>query len=141
VSLFDFILNNKDTLENLIVDKEGNIDLDPDDFDFSHPDVTVETEDVSIIFSIEVGLFTLRSVITIDNLGDCTDKLAQITNVDTRKKVVEMLEDTYRNEAEMAYDMARDNLSEAQRQVTEAKSDYDCVVNSLNDLKKTWSIP
>jgi len=141
VSLFKFILDNKDTIEELAIDKEGYIKLPSNEFDFSHSDVEVETNETEIIFSIEVGIFTLVCVVDIDNLADCTDKLVRITNVDTRKMIIEMLEDKYRYEADMAYDMAKDNLSEAQQQVVDAKKDYDCVVNSLNDLKKNWSIP
>jgi hypothetical protein len=141
VSLFKFILDNKDTIEELAIDKEGYIKLLSNEFDFSHSDVEVETNETEIIFSIEVGIFTLVCVVDIDNLADCTDKLVRITNVDTRKMIIEMLEDKYRYEADMAYDMAKDNLSEAQQQVVDAKKDYDCVVNSLNDLKKNWRIP
>ncbi len=141
MGLFDFVVNNADLLEKLYANPKGEIDLDLDDFDFSHSDLQVKIDGARLLFSVEVGNLKLMTSVDIDNLADAVKAIRAISDVDLRVTVLETIEDAYRDDAKVAIDLAEQNLSDAQSRHDAAKKDLDMIVDSINDLKGAWNIP
>jgi hypothetical protein len=140
-NLFDFIVKNAAMLEDLILTDDGNVVIPVDDFDFSHDDLEIEVDNKAIVFKVTVGGFDLTCTVDIDNLKDSVDSLKKVKSPDTRREIFEMIEDTYRAEAEESRDAAQTAKAEAEAEYKKAQEDFDTVVDSLQVLKGAWGIP
>jgi hypothetical protein len=141
MNLFDFVMNHSQELEKLWDSKNGEVAIEPQDFDFSHNDLEVLVDNTDLVFSVDVAGIMLKCVVTIDNISAATPYITHIKDANLRQMVIENIEETYRSEAESELDLARENLKEAQDQVNAAQKDFDTVVDTLSRLKGAWNVP
>jgi hypothetical protein len=140
-NLFDFIVKNANYLEEIILNDDGDIEIPVDEFDFSHPDLEVETDNETIVFTIPIAVFSLKARISIDNLNDATKHLAAIKDASLRKSVIEAIEENYRADADVIRESAKEEYEQAEARLKAAQKDFDGVVDALGDLKGAWNIP
>ena len=140
-NLFDFVVKNASMLEDLILTDEGNVVIPVEDFDFSHDDLEMEVDNKEIVFKITVGGFDLTCSVGIDNLKDAVDSMKKVKSTDTRREIFELIEETYRTEAEEERDAAETAKAESEANFKKAQEDFDTVVDSLQTLKGAWGIP
>ena len=142
MNIFDFVTQNQSSLEQLVVGDDGEIELPVDQYDFSHPDVTVVTDDDDdIVFELTVGMFTLRTRIGLNNLQDAIQYIKKASTPGLRREVVEAIETKYRGEAESNRDLALEEVKEAQSHLATAQQAFDEIVDSLQELKGAWNVP
>lgn len=141
MNLFDFVMNHQQELEKLWNAKNGEVEIEPQDFDFAHDDLEVLIDNTDLVFSVDISGIMLKCVITIDNISAAIPYIRQIKDVNLRQAVIENIEETYRSEAESELDSARESLKAAQDLVNAAQKDFDTVVDALSDLKGAWNVP
>lgn len=141
MTLFDFVIKNANYLEDIILSDEGNVVVPIDEFDFAHDDLEIEVDNKEIVFKVSVGSIDLICTVGIDNLKDSVDHMKKVKSPDTRREIFEMIEETYRTEAEEERDSAETAKSEADANFKNAQEDFDAVVDSLGELKGAWGIP
>ena len=67
--------------------------------------------------------------------------LKLIKDVEKRREVIELIEENYRQEAELELEMEETNVEEAVSRRDQAKEDFDLIVDTLRDIKSAWKIP
>lgn len=140
-SLFDFVIKNANQLEQIVLNDDGDIAVPVDEFDFSHPDTQVEKDNEDIVFTVPVGVFSMKARVNIDNLSDAAKYLKKITDSSLRREVIEAIEENYRADAEIARDEAQSTFDDAATKLALAQKDFDDVVDSLGELKGAWNVP
>lgn len=140
-TIFDFVMKNANILEEIYSNEKGEISVEPSEFDFGHDDVVVDVEEADMVFSVSVGDLKLVTRVNIDNMGAVSKFIKDIKDPNKRESVIEMIEDSYRGEAESSVETARERVADAQVVYDAAKQDFDTVVDALGDLKKNWNIP
>lgn len=139
-TIFDFVTNHAKEIEQLAIDGD-EVRIPIDEYDFSHPDLQVDTSGDGVTFTVEVGPFKLVTTVDIDNLSDATKHLKAVNCQDKRREIIEAIEEKYRNEAESERDQAEEEMNEAKQKLDDSQKDFDNVVDALGDLKGAWSVP
>jgi len=141
MSIYDFLVQNEDVLSQIEFSADGTIEVPPNEFGFSNSDVEMEVVKHEMIFSVDIGHFRVSTKVWIDNIGEAADYLKQIKDPDKRKEVIELIEENYRDEAQLQLELEESNVEETTSRRDQARKDLDTVVDTLREIKSAWKIP
>ena len=141
MNVYDFLVQNQDIMDKIEFSKDGAIEVPPSEFGFSSPDVQMEVSKHQMVFEVKIGQFRIRTKVWIENLAESAEYLKLVQNVDKRQEVIELIENNYREEAQLEFEIEKTNVEEAVARRDEAKKDFDLIVDTLRDIKTTWKIP
>lgn len=138
---FDFIRQHAADLANLDVSEDGIINLEYQDFDFSHPDITVDETEDGLSFQVEIHPFTLACSVDRSELRAAASYLCGLANLDVKKAVLESLDISFRTEMEEDVEKLKEDLQIAQDNLNDAQAETDGLAQAIRDLKHAWNIP
>jgi hypothetical protein len=142
VNKFEFIIKNLQILEELyFASDEGRISIEVDDYDFSYNDMTVDVDGDGLMFNIPAGMFTLTCSIPKSDIKESVKFMRNISNLEAREAVINIIENEIRPAAEDTYSESKDDYKLASDSVANSKDDLDNVIDSLTELKGEWGIP
>jgi len=141
MSIYDFLIQNQKMMEQIEFAPDGAIEVPPNEFGFSNPDLGMEVVKHQMVFEVDIGQFKVRTKVWIENFSEAADYLKLIKDVEKRREVIELIEENYRQEAELELEMEETNVEEAVSRRDQAKEDFDLIVDTLRDIKSAWKIP
>lgn len=140
MGVFDFIAQNAERLSSLEIDEDGNIMVEPGEFDFSHPDLEVEYIEPFLLFKVSVSPFQLITEVYGQDLKDVSSKLKAIGRPEKRKVVISAIENDLLEIVQDGVTNAREQLDLSKQELQEAEKSYNGLVSGVRDLKSAWNL-
>lgn len=141
-SLFDFIIQNASQVEALITLCNGDeIEIAPDEFDFSHPDLQFEWgSNRSMKFVIKIGAFAVLTNVLTSDLKSIMPYLGRVSSPTVREAIIHNIEDEMLTSSEDEVESAANSLTEAQAAMVEATENMNTIKSALQLIKQKWGI-